>query len=164
MFHKKTLKSRRSKVTMLFEENIQCPSFSSTPIFSWIPCTKDPTVSPSNAFFIPCRYYSSFFLTVYSIQVSGSHKYIEFSAALWFKVCLMRCLEIWLSFQISRGKMSVCRIFEGPLFKIQFDWPKSLLWQHPAFSLIPTSTVGLPSQLWLFTLKQRDTFPSGSAS
>lgn len=105
-----------------------------------------------------------FFLTVYSIQVSGSHKYIEFSAALWFKVCLMRCLEMWLSFQISRGKMSVCRIFEGPLFKIQFDWPKSLLWQHPAFSLIPTSTVGLPSQLWLFTLKQRDTFPSGSAS
>lgn len=161
MFRKKNLKSRRSKVTMLFEENIQCPSFSSTPIFSWIPCTKGLPQMPS-LFHVGITVV--FFLTVYSIQVSGSHKYIEFSAALWFKVCLMRCLEIWLSFQISRGKMSVCRIFEGPLFTIQFDWPKSLLWQHPAFSLIPTSTVGLPSQLWLFTLKQRDTFPSGSAS
>lgn len=36
----------------------------------------------------------------------------------------------------------VCRIFEGPLFKIQFVWPKSLLWQHLAFSFIPTSTLG----------------------
>lgn len=67
MFRKKNLKSRRSKVTMLFEENIQCPSFSSTPIFSWILCTKNPTVSPSNAFFIPCRYYSSFFFCLSTV-------------------------------------------------------------------------------------------------
>lgn len=91
---------------------------------------------------ITVLFFFFFLLTVYTIQVSGSHKYIEFSAALWFKMCPTRCLETWLSFQISRGKMSVCRIFEGPLFKIQFDWPKSLLWQHLAFSLIPTNTVG----------------------
>lgn len=72
-----------------------------------------------------CQRYRSFFCWL--SQCSGVwQSYVELSATLQFKVCIMTCMEIWLSFQISRGKMSVCRVFGGLLSRIQFDWPESM--------------------------------------
>lgn len=126
MFRKKNLKGRSSEVTMFYEkQSVLVLQFNTHPLM-------DPVYKSSLCVFLRCspysmccQYYSSFLLAVHSAQVSGN-KYIELRATLQSKVYIVRCIGIQLSFQISRGEMSVCKVFEGPLFRIQFDWPKSI--------------------------------------
>lgn len=76
-----------------------------------------------------CQHCISFFLlpTVFRC-LAVINLCVGLGATLQFKVCRMRCIQIWLSCQVSRGYTAVSRVCGELLFRIQVDSPQSIMW------------------------------------